>query len=766
MRNKFFQGIIFIIAGTFSGTLFQSAQAQCTETNAGGCSCPTPGSTNCILYPDIIAGKKSLNSTTGWTEYTQTITNVNKGLIRIDVATPNVGWGPLQTSPTNDYVCGGDTLRDFFPPSNFLCPDGSYPKRLIKQKLYQKVGNTFQFIMRDAGWMQYHPAHGHIHIEGWGLYTLRLKDASITDTLQWPIVNSGIKVSFCLIDLTTCSGSLGDCVDANGNVLNNASFPNYGLAGGYGCGETRQGISVGRVDIYHQYLDESFIKIPYEACNGNYYVMVQVDPENHFQEINENNNWLAAAVPLSKQRTANTGPYAYIFSKKGNILCAGETLELEASGASTYIWSNGATTQKTTINQAGKYWVRATTPCGTTTSDTLTVVAAPASSIPATTKSDTVCIGEKANLYASGNAHWFDAPVNGNLVFIGNNFQTGTLAANTTFYVADQPSLTAGTFGPGNTNFSNAGNFTTAKTEYLIFNAFLPFKLKKVSVDASVAGNRIFQLRDIYGKVLAQKTVSLVIGKQDVSLDFFVPAGLNLQLGLSSASPVGSLYASTTSNANIGYPFSMNSMARIVGSSLGDNLFPFCYNWQIEGTPQVCNAGTRKAVTAYVVAKAQVDIVGLQPKYLHTQNGVSISVTPPGGVLSGPGLIGYNFYPKLAGIGTHSFKYVYQYGNCISEITKLVTVDFDNADMKDGFSIQLWNNAGRNQRLYLVTNQSSVAEVRLLSGTGQLVKQMSFNALNGSNLFDLDFSNLSRGLYLIEVRMAFNGAKRVIRLLN
>ncbi|MBK7434788.1 MAG: T9SS type A sorting domain-containing protein [Chitinophagaceae bacterium] len=396
----------------------------------------------------------------------------------------------------------------------------------------------------------------------------------------------------------------------------------------------------------------------------------------------------------------------------------------------------------------------------------MNIVAAPASSIPTTTKTDTVCIGDKANLYASGNAHWFDAPVNGNLVYIGNNFQTGSLSTNTTFYVADQPSQTFGVVGPVNTNFSSAGNYTTTKANYLIFNAFLPFKLKKITVDASVAGNRTFQLRDIYGDVITQKTVTLVAGKQDVTLDFFVPAGLNLQLGLSSGSAVTALYSSTTASANIGYPFNFSSMARIVGSSMGDNVYPFCYNWQIEGTPQVCNSGVRKAVTAYVVAKAPVDIVGLQSTYLHTQNGVSLSVTPPGGVLTGPGLIGFDFYPKLVGVGSHQFKYVYQYGNCVSEITKLVTVDFDNADMKDGFSIQLWDNPGKQQRLYLVTNQSSVVDVRLISGTGQQVKRMSFNALNGSNLFDLDFSNLSRGLYFIEVRMAFNGARKVIRLLN
>jgi hypothetical protein len=741
--------------------------AQCTETNAAGCSCPTPGSTNCLLLPDILAGKKTLNSTTGWTEYSQFITDINKGLIRVDVSTPNVGWGPLEIAPTNDYICGTDTLRNFFPPPNYLCPNGDYPKRLIKQKLYNKVGNTFQFVFRDAGFMQYHPTHGHLHIDGWGLYTLRLKDASVADTLQWPIVSSGVKVSFCLIDLTTCSGSLGDCVDAAGNVLNNASFPNYGLAGGYDCGNTRQGISVGKVDIYNQYLDESFVKIPYEACNGNYHVIVQVDPDNHFLEMSENNNWLAAAIPLQKQRTSNTGAYAYIFSKKGNIMCAGTSLDLEASGASNYIWSNGATTQKISINQPGKYWVRATTPCGTTTSDTLNIISAPVSSIPSITKADTVCTGDKANLYASGNPHWFDAATNGNLVYIGNNFQTGNLSTNTTFYVSDQPTALSGIIGPVNTNFSNAGNFAATKNDYLIFNSFIPFKLKKVTVNASTAGVRRIELRDIYGDLIAQKQVTMAAGIQDVQLDFFVPAGMNLQFGLSSSSPQADLFTSSTANPNIGYPYNLSSIGRIVGSSLGDKFYPFFYNWQIEGTPQVCNSDLRKAVTASVVPKPTLSINGLDNTYLHTSKEVSFSVSPLGGILTtGAGVTGNKFYPKLAGIGVHQFTYTYRVGNCANSITKNVTVDFDRSVMTDGFSIQLWNNPGKNQKLYLATEQSSAVEIRLLSSTGQSVKQININAGSGTNLIDLDLNYLAKGIYFIEVRLKVNNAKKVIKLMN
>lgn len=760
--------IVSFFALALTGAFSQKGFAQCTEANPAGCACPTPGATNCLLLPDMIAGKKSLNSTAGWTEYSQQITTVDKGLLRLDVATPNIGWGPMEITSTNDYICGSDTLRNFFPPSNFLCPDGGFPKRLIRQKLYNKIGNTFQYIYRDAGWMQYHPAHGHIHINDWGRYTIRLKDPSlVADTLSWPVVSTGVKVSFCLIDLTTCSGSPGDCLDANGNILTNANFPNYGLAGGYNCGEVRQGISVGRVDIYHQYLDESFVKIPYEACNGNYFAMIQVDPNNQFLEMNENNNWLAAGIPLQQQRTTNTGAYSYIFSQKGNIMCVGETLDLEAGGASNYLWSNGATTQKITVSQSGKYWVRSTTPCGIATSDTLTVYAAPASSIPAITKEDTVCTSEVANLYASGtNTQWYDAPAGGNLVFTGNNFQTGNMFYTKTFYVADQPSLLTGTLGPTTTNFSNTGNYTSQKSDYLIFNAFLPFKLKTVTVDAPSAGSRIIQLRDMYGALITQKQVTLAVGIQNVQLDFYVPSGLNLQLGLASNSPLAQLFTSTTTAANIGYPYNVNSIARIVGSSLGDKSYPFFYNWQVEGTPRVCNSGARKAVTATVMPKIPVNISGVQSVYLHTQNGATVTVTPPGGVFKGDGMIGNVFYPKLAGVGTHEFIYTIRVGNCISEVRDTVTVKYDSTVMLDGFSIQLWNNPGKKQKLYLVTMQNSVVEAAVYSGTGQKVQQMSFNANVGSNIFDLDFSNLSKGLYFIEVRMGVNGAKKVIKLLN
>ncbi|MBL0153405.1 MAG: hypothetical protein IPP93_07955 [Chitinophagaceae bacterium] len=740
--------------------------AQCSFTNPAACLCPVPGQQNCVLLPDIRAGKHSLNGATGWTEYSQSAASPNKGLLRIDVSTPNTGWGPVEVIATSDYVCGTDTLRNFTPPSGFLCPDGSFPKRLIKQRVYEKNGNTLTSTLRDAGWMVYHPTHGHIHIEGWGLYTLRMRDASVADTLQWPVVNSGIKVSFCLIDLTTCSGSPGDCLDANGNTMLNNNFPNYGLGGGYGCNDVKQGISVGKVDIYHRGLDESFVKIPYEACSGNYQVVVQVDPDNHFLEMSDNNNWLSAPVTLTQQRATNTGPYSYIFSKMGNTICQGGSIQLEASGASNYVWSTGATTQKINIAQPGKYWVRSTTPCGIATSDTLNIIQTGNSSFPAITRADTICAGEHAFLFASGNAQWYDAPVNGNLVFTGNNFETGNLYSNTTFYVIDQPSVLGGRLGPAGPGFTPNTNFTGTRNDYLIFNAFLPFKLKKLTVNASVAGVRIIQLRDQYGHLIQQKQVTLTAGQQDVTVDFFVPAGLNHQLGLSSSSPVASLLSNTVSSGNIGYPFTLKSIGNIVGSSSGDALYPYFTNWDVEVISMACNDGSRKPVTVMTVPAPAVHLTGVNAQYSHAAPAVKLTGEPGGGTFSGHGVINDYFYPRIAGLGSHIITYTYNNGVCEAQDAKSVSVTVDSALLTDGYSAQLFNTPGTRPVLWVMSSDNAVLDIAVVNSAGQLLRKMQFNALPGPNFFNLSFETLPKAVYFMKIINANNQKSKVLKFVN
>ena len=162
---------------------------------------------------------------------------------------------------------------------------------------------------REAGTMTYHPTHGHNHTNDWGVFTLRIKDDNEPDPRNWPIVSDGAKLGFCLMDYNICSPDpsiptpynnqlapddySGHCRDDNtiygeGEALYNEDFPNFGLGGGqYGCSEVEQGISSGWLDLYGEWLDEQWINIDPNLCNGDYWIVGIVDPNNYYLEENQ-----------------------------------------------------------------------------------------------------------------------------------------------------------------------------------------------------------------------------------------------------------------------------------------------------------------------------------------------------------------------------------------------------------------------------------------------------------------------------------------------
>lgn len=261
----------------------------CTVNDASGCVCKD-GSTDCDLLPNINLSYDLLVDPTQNPE--------TPGLLRVSVSTPNVGHGPLRVLATDDFVCGVDT---FFNSNITVCPDGSTPSQLVKQRIFHKQGNTMTYEDRWAGTMTYHPTHAHSHFDDWGVYSLRIPDPNEPNPLNWTMVGEGSKLGFCLMDFGTCQYYNGHCRDGNNNILT-TNLPNYGLGGGtYSCGVTNQGISVGWTDIYYQYLDGMYINIPEGVCNGDYMLVVEVDPNNVLLEENENDNIMVAPITLTQQ---------------------------------------------------------------------------------------------------------------------------------------------------------------------------------------------------------------------------------------------------------------------------------------------------------------------------------------------------------------------------------------------------------------------------------------------------------------------------------
>ena len=297
------------------------SNSLCSTGNPAGCQCPDGVSTDCDLLPDMTASAMCIAN--DYQEFTGNITLSN--------ATPNVGWGPLEIHGSNSCFCDSVPV----PCSTTTCPDGSYPKEMLSQRIYHRDGNSMTFFDRPAGTMTYHPSHGHVHVDNWADFSLRRATAD-PDARNWPKIGQGNKQSFCLVNLGDCDSDFGYCVDSSGAPLSKANIANSDFGSVTGCSRD-QGIYVGNLDIYSSGLNGMGIILPAITCNGNYYIVSITDPENNMLETNDNNNWVTVPVTLSLQSAGSFPDPGYTYTVSNTTV----DFMSSALGADSLMWRWG-----------------------------------------------------------------------------------------------------------------------------------------------------------------------------------------------------------------------------------------------------------------------------------------------------------------------------------------------------------------------------------------------------------------------------------------
>lgn len=312
----------------------------CTSANPTGCQCPTPTSTDCDLLPDMTASALIIQNT--HTEFPGHITLAN--------ATPNIGYGPMEIHGISSCFCDSVPV----PCSVTSCPSGSPVTQLVEQTIYHRLNNSMTSYNRPAGTMSYHANHGHTHVDTWASFTLR-RPTPDPDARNWPIIGTGNKVSFCLINLGDCSSNLGYCIGDNGNVWSKDSIPNSDFGTVSGCG-IDQGIYVGNLDIYNESHNGMGVVFPSTTCNGvvgDYYIVSITDPDNIFLEQNEDNNWVAVPVTLTQQQAGTFASAGFTYTLNNNII---STVANEANPDSVvWNWGDGTSSVTTTASAQHTY---------------------------------------------------------------------------------------------------------------------------------------------------------------------------------------------------------------------------------------------------------------------------------------------------------------------------------------------------------------------------------------------------------------------------
>jgi len=205
------------------------------------------------MYPDIVEQIGHL----------QVQNEHQKEMLRFSTTHINIGDGPLQ-------IRGGGQVAP-------CVIDGTAYDQCTyaTQEVLDASGNIV--YSQPAGVAFFHPQHNHWHQSAVARFEVRRA------TLDGPLVNNGVKITFCLVDTDQT-----DLVTKGSNRF-------Y-----FDCNAALQGISVGWGDDYHQSTPLQELDIT-GIQEGVYYLTHLADPENHWKESNESNNFAWVKFSVTRQ---------------------------------------------------------------------------------------------------------------------------------------------------------------------------------------------------------------------------------------------------------------------------------------------------------------------------------------------------------------------------------------------------------------------------------------------------------------------------------
>ena len=190
-------------------------------------------------------------------------------------------YGPIEVRGISKWVCGTDTFTTYPVPA--FCSDGSDPKQVVVQRIYHKTETPWHIpTAKQEQWHIILLTATNTLIPGVHIHFV-LKIQMSPNPLNWSIVEQELNLhSVCL----TWAIATLPIIIAEIHWTMCWTLPTFELQPWWRklwMLNALQGISAGYVDIYSKTLDGMWINIPPDVCNGNYWIVVEIDPNNNFR---------------------------------------------------------------------------------------------------------------------------------------------------------------------------------------------------------------------------------------------------------------------------------------------------------------------------------------------------------------------------------------------------------------------------------------------------------------------------------------------------
>lgn len=361
---------------------------------------------------------------------------------------------------------------------------------------------------------------------------------------------------------------------------------------------------------------------------------------------------------------------------------------------------------------------------------------------------DTSCGASSFDLFVNSNSgivHWYDDLSLQNLLDTGNYFTTPVINTTTPYYVQSKFQFNTINGGAINNLIGGGGYFNN--DQHLVFNASKECVIKSAIIYAESSNTILFELRNSNGLVIDDTTLNVIVGQQQVILNFDVPIGNDMQLGVAAGALQNSGLYRNNSGAN--YPYNFDNLLSITQSSANTDPYGYYYFfYDLEVKRQACLSSVEEV-------NAIINNVTNLTQNISICNGESI-------------VIGNNTYTNQ---GTYVDSFLTTNG-CDSVLTTNLIVGagiqyFQNFNLCSGQGIQVGNNYYTTSGTYIDTIGLSGCDSVIIT---DLIVSTSFTVTNNQTIcqgevYDIGSNNYYNPGSYFDVLQASNGCDSVVNTL-